>query len=125
MSPKRVKSTIEVKRVYEEPAAEDGARFLVDGLWPRGISKNSLNGVEWVKAVAPSAALRNWYGHEPEKWKEFQKRYRAELAKKRGTWEPLLDAAKKGDVTLLTATHDVEISHATVLRDFLKRRSSS
>jgi uncharacterized protein YeaO (DUF488 family) len=123
MTVKRGKSNIEVKRVYETPA-KDGARFLVDGLWPRGVSKSTLKGVEWVKKVAPSGALRKWYGHDPEKWKEFQKRYRAELAKNRDAWKPLLEAAKKSDVTLLTATHDVEISHATVLRDFLKRKAS-
>ncbi len=124
MNSKRGKSNIEVKRVYEETSAKDGARFLVDGLWPRGVSKSTLKGVEWVKKVAPSGALRKWYGHDPEKWEEFQKRYRAELAKNRDAWKPLLEAAKKSDVTLLTATHDVEISHATVLRDFLKRKAS-
>ncbi len=123
MNAKRAKSVIQVKRVYDESTPDDGVRFLVDGLWPRGISKSSLQGVEWVKEVAPSAALRKWYGHDPEKWKEFQKRYRAELAKMRDAWKPLLDAAKKGDVTLLTSTHDVEISHAMVLRDFLRRKA--
>ena len=122
MTSKRGKPGIEVKRVCEETSAEDGSRFLVDGLWPRGVSKSALKGVEWLKEVAPSAALRKWYGHDPEKWKEFQKRFRAELAKNRDAWKPLLAAAKKGDVTLLTSTHDVEISHATVLRDFLKRK---
>jgi uncharacterized protein YeaO (DUF488 family) len=122
MTSKRGKPGIEVKRVYEKTSAEDGSRFLVDGLWPRGISKSALKGVEWLKEVAPSAALRKWYGHDPEKWKEFQKRFRAELAKNRDAWKPLLAAAKKSHVTLLTSTHDVEISHATVLRDFLKRK---
>jgi len=122
MTPKRGKSGIQVKRVYEEASAEDGARFLVDGLWPRGIKKSVLPDMEWAKEVAPSAELRKWYGHEPEKWKEFQKRYRAELAKNTGAWKPLLSAAKKSAVTLLTATHDVKISHAMVLMDFLKRK---
>ena len=93
-------------------------------MWPRGVSKSALKGVDWVKEVAPSGALRKWYGHAPEKWREFQKRYRAELVKNGDAWKPLLVAAKKSDVTLLTATHDVEISHATVLRDFLKRKAS-
>lgn len=97
-------------------------RFLVDGLWPRGIRKEALASVKWVKEVAPSASLRKWYGHEPEKWKEFQKRYRLELAKNTAAWKPLVDAAKAGDVTLLTSTHDVEISHAMVLREFLEGR---
>jgi len=125
MASKRGKSNIEVKRVYEDTSAEEGTRFLVDGLWPRGISKRALKGVEWSKEVAPSAALRKWYGHDPEKWKEFQKRYRAELAKNRDAWKPLWEVAKQGNVTLLTSTHDVEISHATVLRDFLKRKTYS
>ena len=125
MSSKGGTTNIQVKRVYEDPSAEDGARFLVDGLWPRGVSKSALKGVEWVKEIAPSAALRKWYGHDADKWKEFQKRYRTELAENRDAWKSLLDAAKKGNVTILTATHDVEISHATVLRDFLKRKSSA
>ena len=122
MTSKRGKSRIEVKRVYEEASPEDGARFLVDGLWPRGVSKSALKGVEWVKEIAPSVTLRKWYGHDPEKWKEFQKRYRAELAKNRDAWKPLLAAAEQGDVTLLTATHEVEISQAMVLREFLKKK---
>src|SRR5690349_1769752 len=116
MISKRGKSGIHVKRVYEETSPGDGARFLVDGLWPRGIKKSALSDVEWVKEAAPSGTLRKWYGHEPRKWKEFQKRYRAELAKNRDAWETLLGAANKGEVTLLTATHDVKISHAMVLR---------
>jgi len=125
MTSKRAKSVIQVKRVYEESTSDVGVRFLVDGLWPRGVSKSSLKGVEWVKEVAPSAPLRKWYRHDPEKWKEFQKRYRAELLTNRDAWKPLLDAAEKSSVTLLTATHDVEISHATVLRDFLKRKAAA
>jgi len=125
MASKRGQSGIQVKRVYEEASHGDGARFLVDGLWPRGVSKSALRGVEWLKDVAPSAALRKWYGHDPEKWKEFQKRFRAELTKNHAAWKPLVEAAKNSEVTLLTATHDVEISHAMVLRDFLKRKTSA
>ena len=125
MSRQRAKFEIRIKRVYEGSSPDDGARFLVDGLWPRGVSKSELKGVEWVKEIAPSAGLRKWYGHEPEKWKEFQKRYRAELLKNSDAWKALLETAKKSDVTLLTATHDIEISHAAVLRDFLERNTSS
>jgi uncharacterized protein YeaO (DUF488 family) len=120
MASRRGKSEIQVKRVYEDASPDDGARFLVDGLWPRGIQKKALSSVEWVKEVAPSASLRKWYGHDPEKWKEFQKRYRAELSKNADALKPLVAAAKEGTVTLLTSTHDVEISHAMVLRDVLK-----
>lgn len=122
MSSQRANFEIRIQRVYEKSLAENGTRFLVDGLWPRGIKKSALSNVEWVKDIAPSAALRKWYGHDPEKWEEFQKRYRAELAKNSTAWKPLLEAATKSDVTLLTATHAVEISHAMVLRDFLKRK---
>jgi uncharacterized protein YeaO (DUF488 family) len=123
MASRRGKSEIQVKRVYEDASPDDGARFLVDGLWPRGVQKKALSSVEWVKDVAPSATLRKWYGHDPEKWKEFQKRYRAELSKNTDALKPLVAAAKEGPVTLLTSTHDVEISHAMVLRDFLKRKT--
>lgn len=122
MNSQRAKFDIRIKRVYEKSSPEDGARFLVDGLWPRGVKKSALSSVPWVKEIAPSGALRKSYCHDPEKWGEFQKRYRAELAGNRNVWKPILETAKKSDVTLLTATRDVEISHAMVLRDFLKRK---
>ena len=125
MASRHGKSDIQVKRVYEDASPDVGARFLVDGLWPRGIQKKALASVQWVKEVAPSASLRKWYSHDPEKWNEFQKRYRAELSKNSDALKPLVDAAKKGTVTLLTSTHDVEISHAMVLKVLLKRGPSS
>jgi uncharacterized protein YeaO (DUF488 family) len=124
MTSRGAKFDIRTKRVYEESSAEDGTRFLIDGLWPRGVKKSALSGIEWVREIAPSAALRKWYGHDPAKWKEFQKRYRAELLKNGEAWKPLLQAVKRSRVTLLTATHEVEISHAAVLCDFLKRKAS-
>ena len=123
MASRHGRSDIQVKRVYEDASPDVGARFLVDGLWPRGIQKKALASVQWVKEVAPSATLRKWYSHDPEKWNEFQKRYRAELSKNSDALKPLVDAAKKGTVTLLTSTHDVEISHAMVLKDFIKKRA--
>jgi len=123
MASRHGRSDIQVKRVYEDASRDVGARFLVDGLWPRGIQKKALASVQWVKEVAPSASLRKWYSHDPEKWNEFQKRYRAELSKNSDALKPLVDAAKKGTVTLLTSTHDVEISHAMVLKDFIKKRA--
>jgi len=123
MASRHGKSDIQVKRVYEDASPDVGARFLVDGLWPRGIQKKALASVQWVKEAAPSATLRKWYSHDPEKWNEFQKRYRAELSKNSDALKPLVDAAKKGTVTLLTSTHDVEISHAMVLKDFIKKRA--
>ncbi len=124
MASQRAKFDIRIKRVYEKSSPDDGARFLVDGLWPRGIKKEALASVQWVKEIAPSAGLRKWYSHDPGKWKEFQKRYRLELSKNAEAFKPLVDAAKQGTVTLLTSTHDVEISHAMVLQDFLKRKTS-
>ena len=115
---------IRIKRVYDEASREDGARFLVDGLWPRGVRKDALASVKWVREVAPSASLRKWYGHDPEKWKEFQKRYRLELAKNAAVWKPMAEALEQGNVTLLTATREVEISHAKVLWEFLKRKAA-
>jgi uncharacterized protein YeaO (DUF488 family) len=120
----RGKFEIRIRRVYDDSSAGEGARFLVDGLWPRGVRKEALTSIKWVREVAPSANLRKWYGHDPEKWKEFQKRYRSELQKNAVAWKPLMKAAKEGDVTLLTATREVEISHATVLREFLKRKAA-
>jgi len=113
---------IQTKRVYEPPEKSDGTRFLVDRLWPRGMKKESLKMSDWPKEIAPSESLRRWFNHDPAKWKEFQKRYRSELADKRETWKPLLDAAKNGDVTLLFSAHDLEHNNAVVLRSFLDQR---
>src|SRR5678809_483817 len=121
---RRRKFEIRIRRVYDESSSDKGARFLVDGLWPRGIRKEALASVRWVREIAPSAGLRKWYGHEPKKWKEFQKRYHSELEKNAAAWKPLAEAVSEGDVTLLTATREVEISHAMVLREFLRRKAS-
>lgn len=116
--------TVQIKRVYEKPSRDDGERFLVDRLWPRGVPKRDLSSVPWMREVAPSAALRKWYGHDPEKWAEFRKRFREELRKNAAAWEPLVEAIQKGNVTLLTASRDVEISNATVLKEFLLEKTS-
>src|SRR5665213_622662 len=99
---------IQIKRVYESAAKNDGQRFLVDRLWPRGVKKEALPLAGWLKEIAPGNELRKWFNHDPAKWKEFQKRYRAELDAKPETWQPLLTAAKKGNVTLLFSAHDLE-----------------
>ena len=113
---------IHIKRAYEPVKANDDSRFLVDQLWPRGVKKETLKIKEWVRAVAPSKKLRSWFGHDPEKWKEFQRRYTAELGQKPETWQPLLEAARKGDITLIFGARDVEHNNAVVLRDYLKRK---
>ncbi len=111
-----------IKRVYEAQARSDGKRFLVERLWPRGVRKETLEGVPWLKDVAPSTALRTWFGHQVERWDEFRKRYEEELAANREAWEPLLAASRRGAITLLYSAHDVEHNGALVLQDFLRRQ---
>ena len=113
---------IQIKRVYEPEAKSDGQRFLVERLWPRGVKKAELPMVGWLKEVAPGTELRQWFNHDPLKWKEFQKRYGAELKAKPETWQPLLAAAKKGNLTLLFSAHDLEHNNAIVLKSFLEKR---
>ena len=96
--------------------------FLVDRLWPRGIRRDTLKDVAWLKDVAPSDELRKWYGHDPARWAEFRDRYRHELDAHRQAAEPILTAAKKGDVTLLYGARDEERNNAVVLRDWLLHR---
>lgn len=113
---------IRIKRVYSPPAKEDGKRFLVDRLWPRGIKKEALKLEAWLKEAAPSDSLRRWFGHDPGKWREFQRRYAKELDAKPGLWEPLLTAARKGDLTLLFAAKDEERNNAVALKSYLERK---
>ncbi|MBV9873153.1 MAG: DUF488 domain-containing protein [Verrucomicrobia bacterium] len=113
---------IRIKRAYDPPAEQDGTRFLVDRLWPRGIKKEALRLAAWCKEVAPSNELRRWFSHDPDKWKEFQRRYRAELNAHGTAWQPLLDAAKQGDVTLIYSAHDTEHNDARVLKTYLEER---
>lgn len=113
---------IQVKRVYEKPAKGDGARILVDRLWPRGLKKEELDLEVWLKEVAPSDSLRRWFGHKPSKWKEFRPRYFAELEDKPETWQPILQLARRGDVTLLHSAKDSEHNNAVALRDYLIRK---
>jgi uncharacterized protein YeaO (DUF488 family) len=113
---------IKLKRAYEEPTPDDGTRFLVDRLWPRGVKKESLHVETWVKDVAPSTELRKWFGHDPAKWAEFQRRYISELEANPESWQPLLEAARGGDVTLVYGAKDTEHNDAVVLKDFLERK---
>jgi len=113
---------IRVRRVYEEPAAADGARVLVDRVWPRGLRKDAARLDEWAKDVAPSTELRTWYGHDPAKFDEFERRYRAELDEPgaREGLDRLRALAAGRRVTLLTATKAVDISQAEVLAGLLR-----
>lgn len=113
---------VRVKRVRDDAADNDGTRVLVDRVWPRGVAKEDVEMDEWVKAVAPSTELRKWYGHDPEKFDEFTKRYRAELdtAKGKEALQELRDAIEGKRVTLLTDSKDVDHSQAAVLADLLR-----
>jgi uncharacterized protein YeaO (DUF488 family) len=113
---------IRVRRVYDEPEPADGARVLVDKLWPRGVSKQAAQLQEWAKDVAPSDELRQWYGHDPPKFDEFRRRYLAELDQPEpgAAVSRLRALAAGGPVTLLTATKDVQHSQAAVLADHLR-----
>jgi len=115
---------IRIARVYQTPGKGDGWRVLVDRLWPRGLKKEAARADEWMKEIAPSDGLRKWFGHQPQRWPEFQKRYRAELARKNELLEKLQQAEKKhGTVTLLFGAKDQEHNQAVVLRDFLSARA--
>ncbi|WP_017611402.1 DUF488 domain-containing protein [Nocardiopsis xinjiangensis] len=106
----------------KEPEPPPGERFLVDRVWPRGVSKDAMEGVIWLKEVAPSAELRTWFGHDPDRFAEFSERYRTELESGPESLDPILSAARRGPVTLLYAAKDTEHNHAVVLRDFLAER---
>ena len=116
---------IKVKRVYEAAAAGDGARFLVDHLWPRGLKKEAVKMKAWLKDVSPSTELRKWFGHDPKKWAAFQRRYFAELKKKPEALKPLKEAAKEGDVTLLYGAKDTEHNNAVALKGYLEKTERS
>jgi len=107
-----------LKRAYEPAAPADGQRILVDRLWPRGLSKQDLTGVLWVREAAPSAALRKWFGHKPERWEEFRKRYFAEL-RFNAAVKTVEDAVRAGPITLLYGAKDEVHNQAVALAEFL------
>lgn len=117
-------AAIALKRVYEPAQAEDGTRVLVDRLWPRGLRKDKAAIDLWAKDIAPSDALRRWFGHRPERWEEFQKRYHDELAAPEAQVQvkTLRAMARKNHLTLLYAAHDETMNNAVVLRDQLRKR---
>jgi uncharacterized protein YeaO (DUF488 family) len=116
---RRASTLIRIKRVYDPPGADDGLRILIDRLWPRGLAKSKLKLDAWPKHLSPSNDLRKWYQHDPEKFAEFRKRYVAELRAEAEGLDELRAAVKGQTVTLLTATKELDLSHATVLRDLL------
>lgn len=111
--------SIAIKRAYDPPAAKDGLRILIDRLWPRGVSKAKLKLDAWPRALSPSTALRKWYGHEPQRFAAFRRRYRAELAEHKEELAALRTWIDGRAATLVTATRELELSHAEVLRQML------
>ena len=112
---------IATKRAYEAVSAKDGYRVLVDGLWPRGVTKARLKIDAWMREIAPSASLRKWYGHKPEKWEGFSKKYRQELSKapRKAFVDELVERARKEQVTLVFGARDAEHSNAAVLAEMI------
>ena len=114
---------IRLKRVYDPVADDDGTRFLVERLWPRGIKKSDLQMQAWLKHVAPSSGLRRWFSHDPKKWSDFRERYFRELRSNVRALEPIVAAAKQGTVTLLYSSRDSEHNNAVALRDYIEGQS--
>ena len=116
---------IQVKRAYEETSKNDGTRFLVERLWPRGVKKEDLKVEAWLKDVAPSTDLREWFQHDPSKWAEFRRRYFKELAKRQDAWRPLVTRARRGRITLVYSAHDTEHNNAVALKEFVEQKLRS
>jgi uncharacterized protein YeaO (DUF488 family) len=111
-----------LKRVYDPWSTAKGPCFLVERLWPRGVKKTSLPLDGWLKDVAPSDALRRWFGHDAAKWEEFRRRYFAELDTNPRAWQPLVQAARRGTVELIYSSRDTEHNNAVALRDYLQSK---
>lgn len=113
---------IHLKRAYDEPSQNDGVRILVERLWPRGVAKEKAAIDVWLKDIAPSTELRKWYNHDPEKWKDFQKKYRAELKEKGDVLSLLRHRMEEGTVTFVYAAKDEERNSAVVLKAYLEKK---
>lgn len=114
---------ITLKRAYDPVSHADGARFLVERLWPRGVSKAKLRVVAWLKAVAPSTSLRKWFDHDPDRWDEFRRRYHRELNSNPHALQPIVSAARRGRVTLVYSSHETEYNNAVALREYLQTKT--
>jgi len=119
---KKQNPPIRIKRVYDPPEVSNGTRVLVDRLWPRGVRKENAGLICWLKEIAPSPGLREWFGHDPKRYGEFARRYEAELAGNKNEVGRLEDLVKQGPVTLLYAAHDEAHNHALVLADYLRNQ---
>src|SRR3954453_11054293 len=116
-------SNVRLKRAYEPPEKKDGARILVDRLWPRGVSKEEAKLDGWIKEIAPSTELRTWFGHDPRRWDEFRERYRAELAEHTEVLKDLRRRAREGPITLVYSARDEIHNDAVVLRNVILGRA--
>jgi uncharacterized protein YeaO (DUF488 family) len=117
-----VKTALRIKRVYEASAKDDGMRVLVDRIWPRGLSKEQAAIDEWIKEIAPTSALRSWFGHDPQRWPEFRERYFKELGSSADAVSRLADLMSDRTVTLLFAARNTERNNAAVLAEYMKSR---
>jgi uncharacterized protein YeaO (DUF488 family) len=113
---------VKLKRVYDPVSPTDGRRFLVERLWPRGLSKERLHLTAWLKEVGPSTELRKWFNHDPMKWSQFRTRYFRELDSRPEFWRPILAAARRGPVTLVYSSHDEEHNNAVALKEYLQAK---
>jgi uncharacterized protein YeaO (DUF488 family) len=117
--------SIRLKRVYESTSSEDGMRILVDRFWPRGLRKKDAAVDRWLKEIAPSSELRQWFGHDPVRWPEFRRRYTAELRQHTTMLDEIRELAKQGTVTLVFGAHDEQHNNAVVLREVLLKGSKA
>lgn len=123
MSTKIAADNIRLKRAYEPHEPADGKRILIDRLWPRGVTKAAAAIDQWVKEIAPSTALRKWFGHDPARWEEFRSRYAAEIQDHPEELRDLRSQARQGPITLVYSAHDEAHNDAVVLRDILLGRT--
>lgn len=115
---------IKLKRAYEKPSGDDGLRVLVERLWPRGVSKQEAHLDLWLKDVAPSPELRKWFGHDPDKWQEFRRRYWQELRERKEVVHLLKEKSEHGTVTFVYAARDQEHNAALALKEFMERKTT-
>ncbi len=113
---------IKIKRVYDEPSRDDGKRILIDRLWPRGLKKEDARIDEWIKEIAPSNELRKWFNHDPDKWREFKRRFFAELRRTQVVVDGIISASRKGTVTLLFGAKEERFNNAVALQEYIESR---
>ena len=113
---------ITLRRAYEPVSRSDGRRILVERLWPRGLSKAKLRIDSWLKNVGPSTELRKWFGHDPQKWDTFRRRYARELDSRKEAWRPIVSSARRGRVTLVYSSHVTEHNNAVALQQYLRSK---